>query len=282
MTGVSTSSGQVAAGEQSGAVEEWAVRLFHRSLLKQNKLREISALLGPTENLRCLDIGSDNGVISYLLRKQGGAWKSADLEPEAVEAIRALVKHDVYRIDGGRTPFQDNEFDRIVIIDFLEHIQGDAQFVNELHRIISPGGELIINVPHVTRGLARGLRLALGQTDEKHGHVRPGYTLEGLDHLLEGKFRVSSARTYSRFFTEALDALIVWGLSLVKGEGASSKKGIIVGEEDVRRHEKLFLAYSFLYPLMWCVSKLDQLLWWCSGYMLIVKTTTEKATVSRA
>ena len=111
---------------------QWPVRLFNKSVLKQRKLKEIALLLGETEGLQCLDIGSDNGVISYLLRQRGGRWKSADLDDAAVRSTRELVQSDVYQIDGRRTPFGTDEFDIVVIVDFLEHIQDDLGFVGEL------------------------------------------------------------------------------------------------------------------------------------------------------
>src|SRR5574341_2307285 len=93
---------------------DWALMLFRKSVLKQNKFRQITELLGDPRGMSCLDVGSDNGVISYLLRQRGGSWKSADLDEAAVGAIRDLVRDDVYQIDGRRPPFADNEFDRIV------------------------------------------------------------------------------------------------------------------------------------------------------------------------
>ena len=54
---------------------DWAVALFRKSVLKQRKLAEVSRALGPTEGLRCLDLGSDNGVVSLLLRERGGALR---------------------------------------------------------------------------------------------------------------------------------------------------------------------------------------------------------------
>ena len=132
-------------------VDHWPVLLFKKSTLKQKKYKEIANLLGKTDHLHCMDIGSDNGVISYLLRKRGGTWKSADLEEEAIQSIRELVKNNVFQIDGRLTPFQENEFDRIIIVDFLEHIQTDKEFIGELFRITKPGGELIINVPCIKK-----------------------------------------------------------------------------------------------------------------------------------
>lgn len=256
--------------------QTWPVQLFNKSVLKQRKLRELTDLLGETQQLHCLDIGSDNGVVSYLLRRRGGIWKSADLDGEAVLSIRELVKDHVFQIDGYRTPFHNNEFDRVVIVDFLEHIRTDREFAEELFRIIKPGGELIINVPHMKDSLLRRFRLAIGQTDEKHGHVRPGYTVEGLIALLGGNFTVVSYKTYSKFFSECLDTIISFVFSLLKGQGTTSQKGILVTGQDLSQHQRSFRAYSFVYPVIWLFSKLDLMLFFVSGYMLIVKAIPNK------
>jgi SAM-dependent methyltransferase len=258
--------------DKSLVEQDWAIRLFQKSVLKQRKLREIQARLGSTQNLSCLDVGSDNGVISLLLRQLGGNWKSADLDETSVQAITSLVNQDVYQIDGGRTPFRDQEFDRVVIVDFLEHIPNDSEFIQELHRILKPGGELIINVPHRKESLLRRFRLMIGQTDEKHGHLRPGYTIQELSALLNLRFIVLEHSTYSKFFSELVDTLIVYIMSrLRKGREDPSKKGGIVTEKDLKQHQSSFRLYSIIYPVVWLVSKLDHLLFFRSGYMLIVR-----------
>ena len=256
--------------------QNWPVLLFNKSALKQRKFKEITSLLGDTDELHCLDIGSDNGVISYLLRRGQGSWKSADLVEETVNAIRDLVKHDVFQIDGGPTSFGENEFDRVVIIDFLEHIHTDREFIEELHRIIKPGGELIINVPFVKNSLLRKLRLAIGQTDEKHGHVRHGYTVESMKSVLNGKFTMLSHKTYSKFFSEAIDTLITFAFGFLKKGKANSQKGLVVVGQDLRQNQKLFRAYSFIYPFVSLFVQLDKLLFWDSGYMLIARTRINK------
>jgi SAM-dependent methyltransferase len=251
--------------------EPWALALFRRSVLKQRKLAEIVAMLGPTEGLRCLDLGSDNGVVSLLLRRRGGRWASADLTAAAVGSIRELVADDVHQVAEGALPFADAEFDRVVIVDMLEHVADEAAFVAELARITKPRGRLIVNTPHRKDTVLRRVRHAIGQTDEKHGHLRPGYTPESISDLLVPRFTLDAHRTYSRFFSEAVNTAINWGVGRLGKK--SSAKGVVVTGSDLRRHRKAFRVYSLAYPAVWAVSRLDTLLPWTSGYMLVVSAT---------
>lgn len=262
------------APETSSTGAEWALALFNRSVLKQAKFRQIVARMDDPVGKRGLDIGADNGIISYLLRQRGGRWHSADLDERAVASIRQLVGNDVHRIDAGATPFEDGAFDQIVVVDFLEHIPDDHSFVRELARILKPGGQVIINVPNLKPGsLLNRFRHAIGLTDEWHGHLRPGYSLEGLRQLLEPAFVIEEAVTYSRTFSELIDTGLN-GLYLKlqqrKGLNASSSKGAVVTGSDLRRHRKQFIFLSALYPILWGIAQLDSLLWFTPGYKLIV------------
>ncbi len=256
---------------------DWAIRLFSKSVLKQRKYKEITNLLGPTEGLHCLDVGGDNGVISYMLRKKGGEWRSADLDPSSVASIKKLVQTEVYQIDGSSTPFQSDEFDRVAIVDFLEHICDDTQFITELYRIIKPGGVLVVNVPNIKNGILRKLRYSIGQTDEKHGHLRPGYTRTSLERLLADKFILMRAKTYSKFFSELIDILVVSVVSKLKREtNAQTKKGSIVTQQDLEKSASIFRIYSLIYPFIRLFSLLDGLLFFRSGYMLIASAQVNK------
>jgi SAM-dependent methyltransferase len=247
--------------------EPWALRLFRKSVLKQRKLAELSRSLGPTAGLRCLDLGSDNGVVSLLLRRAGGTWASADLTDEAVTSIRALVGTDVHRIDAAALPFADASFDTVAVVDMLEHAPDEAAFVSELFRVTKPGGRLVVNTPHLKRTLLRRLRHAIGQTDEKHGHLRPGYTADGLRVLLGAHgFVWEESRTYSRFFTELVDTAINFGVERLGKRG--SAKGMVVTGDDVAKHDKAFRLYGAIYPFVRAFSLLDRLVP-ASGYMLI-------------
>ena len=258
-------------------LQDWPIRLFKRSVLKQRKFKEVTAMLGPTGGLTCLDIGGDNGVISYLLRQRGGVWMSADLDTQSVQAIRELVKTDVYQLDGNCAQFQTNTFHRVAIVDYLEHIPDDAAFLADLHRVMKPGGMVVINVPHIKKGVLRSLRMALGQTDQKHGHLRPGYTIDSIKQTMDGFFICEEFSTYSKFFSELIDTLIVYSVSLLqKDKQGQSKKGLFVTGKDIKEYQNMFRVYSLIYPFVWLVSKLDRLLFFTSGYMLIVKARVNK------
>lgn len=258
--------------------EPWPIALFNKSVLKQAKFRELKNALGfEVCGLRCLDLGSDNGVISLLLRKLGGEWHSADLTTQSVESIKSLVETNVTKIDGKVLSFPDNYFDSVVIVDMLEHVEDDSVFIQEMFRIIKPEGQLIINAPNIKKySLLKIFRNLIGQTDEAHGHLRPGYGISELNKLLTGKFKIEKSKTYSRFFSEAIDTLIVAGYGLISGksgskEGASEEvsKGLVITETELKKFQKKFKLFSLIYPIFKIASYLDYLIFFFPGYMRI-------------
>ena len=251
--------------------EPWALRLFRKSPLKRDKVAALLSVLGPVEGRRCLDLGSDNGVVSLLLRKQGGSWASGDLTPETVEAIRGLVETDVHLVTEDKLPFPDREFDVVVVADMIEHVGHEAAFVAELARVLKPGGRLVVNTPHTRDTALRRLRLSLGQTDEKHGHLRPGYTRESLDALLRSSFELGESKTYTKAFSETVDTVMQAALESLGKKG--SKKGVVVTGGDLNKHAKLFTAYSVIFPFVWVFSRFDVLLPWNDGYRLLLVAT---------
>lgn len=251
--------------------EPWALKLYSKSPLKRDKVAALLSVLGPVEGKRCLDLGSDNGVVSLLLRRQGGSWASGDLTEETVDAIRGLVEKDVHLVREDRLPFADAEFDLVVVADMIEHVEHEAAFVAELARILKPGARLVVNTPHTRNTALRRLRLRLGQTDDKHGHLRPGYTRVSLGALLGSSFEVVESRTYTKAFSETVDAAMQWGLESLGKKG--SKKGVVVTGGDLNRHAKLFTAYSVVFPFIWAFSRLDALLPWNDGYRLLLVAT---------
>lgn len=253
--------------------EIWPVKLFKKSVLKQIKYKKMIDALGPTQGKKILEIGSDNGVFSYLFRQRGGEWKSADMDLRSVNAIKELVKSEVYTInDGAPLPFADNEFDIVLIVDIIEHLHHDDLFLQEVYRVLQPAGRLIINAPNVKdKSLLMRMRHMVGMTDSNHGHVRPGYTRGDIDRLTQGMFELKTYETHTKFFAKLMDTIMVVAISALKGSKTekTSGRGVLVTGKDMKSYQKMFRLYSIVYPFVWFISGLDRLLFFRSGYMLI-------------
>ena len=264
--------------------DTWPVRLFNKSVLKQIKYNEMINALGPTEGKHILEVGSDNGVYSYLLRQRGGEWKSAELDERSVKAIKELVGTDVYRIaDGEPLPFMDDEFDCVLIVDIIEHLYDDKGFIREAYRVLKPGGLLIVNAPTVkSDSLLFKLRNLVGLTDEVHGHVRPGYTLNDLQRLFDDLFTLETYRTHTKFFSKFTDTIMVAAISFLKRgqKEKTSGRGVLVTGSDLKSYESMFRVYSVIYPFVRLISSLDMLLYFRSGYMLSATAHSNKHTES--
>lgn len=77
-------------------------------------------------------------------------------------------------------PFDDGSFDRALCLDVLEHLSYEQQprALAELHRVLGPGGELVVSVPNLAhlqsrvQFLVRG-RLIRTASELKHPGDRP-------------------------------------------------------------------------------------------------------------
>jgi SAM-dependent methyltransferase len=65
----------------------------------------------------------------------------------------ADVVHD---LDAFPYPFDDASFDHVVMQDVIEHVAEPVRAVEELHRILRPGGRLQLRTPHFSSALAYG------------------------------------------------------------------------------------------------------------------------------
>lgn len=251
---------------------EFARALYGVSLLKQAKVRAITSMLGDTAGLRCLDLGGDNGVVSLLLREGGGTWASADLDARTVASIRDLVGDPVLLCDGGHLPFSDASFDRVVIVDLLEHVETDRAFVAEVRRVLAPGGRLVANVPHLKpHSLLNRFRHAVGLTDARHGHVRPGYSLTSLRAVLAPHFQVVRHATYGKFFSEGIDTAMTLAYQAGAREKETSRKGTVVTRSDAEARRGSFRLLRAVYPGLRAVAALDSFLFLQPGYKLVVE-----------
>lgn len=256
----------------------WQIRIFNRSLKKKLKWRLLERILPPVlpPTARCLDLGCAKGTFSWLLRTRGGAWVSADLDDANLIATRELVGSSVVRVDYRTLPFADGTFDIVSVLDFLEHVEEDNRCLEELSRTLKPGGTFLLSAPATGRFfLANRLRRLAGMTMEDYGHVREGYALEDLAGRLERLgLHVTLRATYSRFFTEFLELLlnVFYVRTRSRGRGAARDGAITPGSaREVRSLERTLRLYNLIYPVFWLASRLDSLLFFTHGYVVVLQ-----------
>ncbi len=91
---------------------------------------------------KVLHMAPEKAFISRLKKQKHLSYTSCDLESPLAE-----VKADICHL-----PFADNSFDWIFCNHVLEHIPNDQKAMEELYRVLAPGGKALLQVPlDVTR-----------------------------------------------------------------------------------------------------------------------------------
>lgn len=128
------------------------------------------------ENARILDAGCGYGIYSFMLAEKKFNVDSLDILGERISAIKERIReHQPYskriRPQQGsliNIPYNDNYFDLIICSDVIEHMKEDFIAVNELARVLAPGGHLILTTPTNSKECQK--------TYKSFDHERPGYT----------------------------------------------------------------------------------------------------------
>ncbi|NUP98853.1 MAG: class I SAM-dependent methyltransferase [Armatimonadetes bacterium] len=102
----------------------------------------------PPGTSRILDVGCGNALFTQWLRDRAGAVYGVDHNPRNCR----LGKHDYPELHlaasaAEHLPFPDNHFDTVICSDTIEHTDDDQASVEELLRVLRPGGTLVITVP---------------------------------------------------------------------------------------------------------------------------------------
>jgi 2-polyprenyl-6-hydroxyphenyl methylase/3-demethylubiquinone-9 3-methyltransferase len=114
------------------------------------------------ESSRCLDVGCGAGeTYAQVIHARAASYKGVDVSARAVEIARSGGLDAQVIDDAAALPFDDNTFDVAVCIEVLEHLFSPHVAVNEIRRVLRPGGRLIVSAPNVAYWRLR-VNLVLG------------------------------------------------------------------------------------------------------------------------
>jgi SAM-dependent methyltransferase len=116
----------------------------------QNFNSWIADLIAPAVRADVLEIGCGTGNFTGLLACRASSVVAVDLDAEFLATARQRWKDDPrisFRCCDATTEDWKVEFDTIVLLDVLEHVEDDVSFLRSLRRAIRSGGNLVIKVP---------------------------------------------------------------------------------------------------------------------------------------
>jgi SAM-dependent methyltransferase len=107
-----------------------------------------------------LDLGCGFGRHAYEWLRRGAQVVACDMASEELREVRALFEAMVLAGeappsgmavttagDATRLPFPDGTFDRVIASEVMEHIPDDEGALDELLRVLKPGGVLAVTIP---------------------------------------------------------------------------------------------------------------------------------------
>jgi SAM-dependent methyltransferase len=163
--------------------------------------------LGVRPGDRLLDMGAGAGRHAFEAYRRGADVIAFDQDADELAQVREWFRAmkeggevpegaeaDVKEGDALALPFADGEFDRIIAAEVLEHIPADIQAIQELARVLRPGGTLAVSVPRWFPEIVNW-KLSQEYHNNPGGHIRiyteeelrdkvtrAGLVFEGRDH----------------------------------------------------------------------------------------------------
>ncbi|MEA2575705.1 MAG: hypothetical protein QOH93_3003 [Chloroflexia bacterium] len=138
--------------------DSWRARRIWQENHQEANLRDIRLVLGsPVHVTRVLDLGAGMGGLSVaLLREFGDSGlevQATDYNPSYAQIARLRARR--YSLDlpitvaaGEKLPYSDSQFDVVLCMDVLEHVQDVEAVLSEIFRVLKPGGVVLTTVPN--------------------------------------------------------------------------------------------------------------------------------------
>jgi SAM-dependent methyltransferase len=117
-------------------------------------------LLGVQDGNVVLDMGCGGGRHAFAVLRRGADVVAFDADADELANVAVMMAAMVEEgeVPDGATgttvhgdalalPFDDATFDRIIAAEVLEHIPDDVDAIDELARVLAPGGRIAVTVP---------------------------------------------------------------------------------------------------------------------------------------
>jgi len=142
------------------SIQEWNERYaskFAAAEAVPRAQRILLSLVGSGQ--RVLDVGCGSGFYTTQFRDLGNRMAATDITLEGVHAVVQMgIPVTLSDVEKG-LPFADGSFDMVTFIEVVEHLLRPDQALREIHRVLRPGGLLLLTTPNYAHWVLRVLYL---------------------------------------------------------------------------------------------------------------------------
>lgn len=116
----------------------------------QNMLTLLRQEVGCLHGKKILDVGCGDGVLAYLIHREGASVFGVDFSDLAIHYARKKTAGSDIAFQQGSAyalPYSDCSFDVVISSDVIEHVQDVPAYLAEIKRVVRIGGKVIISTP---------------------------------------------------------------------------------------------------------------------------------------
>lgn len=136
--------------ELAAKYEAW-FQTPHGRYVYQYEREVVLTLARPQAGDRVLDVGCGSGMYMAELCQRGAWVTGLDISPEMLALARARCatfgeQVEFFQGDAGQLPFADETFDKVISVTAMEFFSDPARAFSEMHRVLKPGGRMMVAV----------------------------------------------------------------------------------------------------------------------------------------
>ncbi len=132
--------------------QDKAIRLGHPSYVwrfGQDRRLDLFRQYVPLEGARVLDIGCGVGAYLAKFRALTAETFGVDVDADKLQQARSQKGLATLALAVSEwLPFPDDTFDAVLLHEVLEHVVDDRKTVREAHRVVKPGGSVVVFAPN--------------------------------------------------------------------------------------------------------------------------------------
>lgn len=175
----------------------WLFRILgSSSFIRRIEWIHIFRWLNAEKGNKILDVACGNGCMTLKLAEKGCQIYGIDISIDAIQQANNLAEItrttcEFQVADAQQLPYPSNIFDKVVSSSSLEHITNDALALNEVLRVLKPGGIAVITTDSLTFPISK-------EYIERHkevAYVVKYYTEQSLIDIFErAGFKVADSK----------------------------------------------------------------------------------------